>query len=242
MQRSRRKWFHTEQRRHAHDHGLRIELELNLSANAREAQTRYHALRSRQIFGIFEEILPPDRLVRVLGSFVGNAAVTQMALSFSDTRAHTDAIAIALYFGIQPTEPGRVRSMSVDDLRRDLEATRVPSVMNQVRQHVTIGRRMHIPVVACEGGQHLVTWNAGALQGDATLEALFDAVNRDQRFEALYSRYLQNWPEVGGGLFMHDTNCNRYGLFGRFGSLENIDQPRAEAPKYDAIQRRARGR
>jgi len=84
--------------------------------------------------------------------------------------------------------------------------------------------------------------NAGALQGDATLEALFDAVNRDQCFGALYSRYLQNWSDVGGGLFTHYTNCNRYGLFGRFGSLAYMDQPRAEAPKYDAIQRWLEGR
>jgi len=36
---------------------------------------------------------------------------------------------------------------------------------------------------------------------------------------------------------MHYTNCNGYPLFGRFGSLEDIDQPRAGAPKYDALQR-----
>jgi len=41
---------------------------------------------------------------------------------------------------------------------------------------------------------------------------------------------------------MHYTNCNGYGLFGRFGSLEYIDQPRAEAPKYDALQRWLEGR
>jgi len=34
-----------------------------------------------------------------------------------------------------------------------------------------------------------------------------------------------------------DTGC-----FGRFGSLGYIDQPRAEAPKYDAIQRWLEGR
>jgi hypothetical protein len=226
------------QARYAQQRGL----ELGLSTNPVEAQTRYHALRSRQIFGIFEEVFPPDRLVRVLGSFVANPAVTQTALSFRDTRAHTDAIAIAPYFGIQPTDLGRVRSMSVDSLLRDLEATAIPSVMNQVRQHVTIGRQSQIPVIAYEGGQHLVTWNAGAMQGDQTLEALFNAVNRDQRFGALYSRYLQNWSDVGGGLFMHYTNCNGYGLFGRFGSLEYINQPRSEAPKYDALQRWIEGR
>ena len=217
-------------------------LALGLSTNPAEAQIRYHAMRSREIFGIFESVLPPERLVRVLGSFVGNAATTNAALSFRDTRDHTDAVAIAPYFGIQPADLGRVRGMSVDDLLRDLEASAVPAVMAQVRQHGALPRQSRIPVVAYEGGQHLVTWNAGALQADPSLEALFDAVNRDQRFGALYSRYLQNWSDAGGGLFMHYTNCNSYGIFGRFGSLEYIGQPRAEAPKYDALQRWMEGR
>ncbi|MBY0494237.1 MAG: hypothetical protein K2Y23_08470 [Cyanobacteria bacterium] len=143
---------------------------------------------------------------------------------------------------IQPNDLGRVRNMSVDELLRDLEAAAVPAVMAQVRQHVTIGRQQQLPIIAYEGGQHLVTWNSGALQGDATLERLFDAVNRDPRFGPLYTRYLQNWQDAGGGLFMHYTNCNGYGLFGRFGSLEYINQPRSEAPKFDALQRWIEGR
>jgi len=226
------------QARYAQQRGL----ELRLSANPSEAQIRYHALRSREVFGIFEEVFPPERLVRVLGSAVATPAVTQMALSFRDTRAHTDAIAIAPYFGVPANDLARVRSMTADELLRDVEASSVPAVMNQVRQHVAIGRQQQLPVIAYEGGQHLVTWGAGALQGDPTLEALFDAVNRDPRFGALYSRYLQNWSDAGGGLFMHYTNCNVYGLFGRFGSLEYLDQPRAEAPKYDALQRWMEGR
>jgi len=226
------------QARYAQQRGL----ELGLSANPSEAQIRYHALRSREIFGIFEEVFPAERLVRVLGSAAAVPAATQTAVSFRDTRAHTDAIAIAPYFGIPATDLARVRSMTVDDLLRELEATSVPAVMNQVRQHVAIGRQQQLPVIAYEGGQHLVTWGAGPLQGDPRLEALFDAVNRDPRFGALYSRYLQNWADAGGGLFMHYMNCNVYGLFGRFGSLEYLDQPRTDAPKYDALQRWMEGR
>ena len=42
-------------------------LALGLSQNAFEAQIRFHARRSREIFGIWEQVFPKARLVRVLG-------------------------------------------------------------------------------------------------------------------------------------------------------------------------------
>ena len=217
-------------------------LALGLSTNPGEARVRYHALRSRQIFDIFERALPRARLVRVLGSHVASTATTTTALTFRDTAAHVDAIAIAPYFGILPNDLARVRGMTPEQLMRDLETNSIPSVMNQVRQQVAIGGRYRLPVIAYEGGQHLVTSGGGSLQGDSALESLFDAVNRDLRLGPLYSRYLQAWSDAGGGLFVHYTNCNGYGRFGRFGSLEYIDQQRDQAPKFDALQRWIEGR
>jgi hypothetical protein len=151
-------------------------------------------------------------------------------------------VAIAPYFGIMPNDLARVRSMTPDQLMRELEANGIPAVVNEVRQHVSIARQYSLPVIAYEGGQSLGTSGGGTLQGDATLEALFDAVNRDARFGQLYSRYLQSWSDAGGGLFVHYTNCFGYGRFGRFGSLEYIGQRRDEAPKFDALQRWIVGR
>jgi hypothetical protein len=58
---------------------------------------------------------------------------------------------------------------------------------------------------------------------------------------ALYARYLADWGDAGGQLFMHFTNCAAYNRYGRFGSLEYQDQPREDAPKYDALQRYLEG-
>ncbi len=35
------------------------------------------------------------------------------------------------------------------------------------------------------------------------LDALYLAANRDPRMGILYSRYLKDWAEAGGGLFMY---------------------------------------
>jgi len=44
-------------------------------------QIRYHAHRSREIFGIWESVVPRARLVRVLGSFDGNPVENELRSS-----------------------------------------------------------------------------------------------------------------------------------------------------------------
>jgi hypothetical protein len=211
---------------------------MGLSSDPFIASIRWHALRSRQIFDIFEQELPPSRLVRVLGSHVDNLSVTTTALTYSDTPSHVDAIAVAPYFGIFPNDLARVRNMTPEQLLDDMDTNSIPTEISHVRQHVTTGQQYAIPVISYEGGQSLTTSGGGTLQGDAQLEALFDATNRDPGFGPVYSRYLQRWNDTGAGLFMHYANCFRYGgSGGRFGSLEYIGQPRSSAPKYDALQR-----
>jgi hypothetical protein len=211
--------------------------------NAFIAGYRYHAFRSAHVFGFFEKVLPADRLVRVLGSHVANPNATIFALAYSDTAKHVDAIAIAPYFGVCPEDLSRVQNMTPGELMNDLETNQtsvcaIPSVLRQVGVQIGIGKKYGIPVLSYEGGQSLTTSGAGALQGDPTLEKLFDATNRDPNIGSLYSRFLQALNDSGLTLLNHYTNCFRYGgPGGRFGSLEYIDQSRSKAPKYDALQR-----
>src|SRR5204863_10081702 len=65
---------------------------------------------------------------------------------------------------------------------------------------------------------------------------LFDAANRDARMAGLYATYLDAWKASGAQLFVHYTHCDRYSPAGRWGSLEYLEQPRAAAPKFDALQ------
>jgi hypothetical protein len=212
-------------------------LALGLSTNPGEAQTRYHALRSRQIFGIFEEVFPPERLVRVLGSFIATPWVSDTALAYADVAAHTDALAIAPYFygPMQPQAQQEARTWTLDQLFSYLETVGVPETIALTRRQRTIADRYHVPLIAYEGGQSL---NAtGALAEDPALNALYDAANRDPRMGTLYTTWLRGWTDAGGGLLFHHTNCFRHNRWGRFGSLEYLTQPRSEAPKYDALQR-----
>jgi hypothetical protein len=50
-----------------------------------------------------------------------------------------------------------------------------------------------------------------------------------------FLEYLNAWKNSGGQAFMHFTDIGTYSKWGRWGSLENLYQTRAEAPKFDAI-------
>jgi len=211
-----------------------------LSSNPREAQIRFHAKRSAEIFAIWAGIFPKERLVRVLASQATNPWVSETALSYANVAASTDALAIAPYFGIRNDDIPRVRDMNLDDFMRELENTALPRAKDAMSRQFAISKKHRIPLVAYEAGQHLV--GAGKSKNDETLNALFDAANRDRRMGGLYTRYMKDWMATGAGLMVHFQHCAAYRKFNRFGSLEYMTQPRSEAPKYDAIQRFIEGR
>lgn len=220
------------QARYAQERGLAA----GLSGDPFEAQMRYHARRSAQIFRVFEEVFPPERVVRVLGSFIANPSVTQTMLSFGDTAAQTDVVAVAPYVGIPQPLQEPALSWSLDELFRQMEGSMLPAMMNNLRRHVDIARRYGKTVLSYEGGQHLVA--TGPYSTNANLNALYDAANRDPRMGTFYLAMLRHWSEAtAGALFLHLGHCGTYGQYGRFGSLEYLAQPRAQAPKYDALQR-----
>jgi hypothetical protein len=216
-------------------------LELGLSQNPVEAQMRYHVRRSREIFAIWEQVLPRERLVRVLGAFAAMPWLTQQELAYDDVVAHTDAVAIAPYFGMPMAEQARVAGLSVDQFMAELETVALPEQRRLTLAHAEVARRFGVRLIAYEGGQHLV--GVGSYQNDPALNALYDAANRDPRMGYLYSRYLQDWHEATGGELMTTLGyVGAYGRFGRWGVLEYLNQPRGEAPKYDALLRWIEGR
>src|SRR5262249_35598090 len=120
------------------------------------AGNRYQALRSQQIFQIFEGVFPPARLVRVVSSWAPFPAVSETLLSFGDTRVHTDALAIAPYFGGGIDDLRPFQRMSVDELMNWLQTTALPQVYTSMQQQADVAARYRLPLIAYEGGQHLV--------------------------------------------------------------------------------------
>ncbi len=221
--------------KHAQEEGLR----LGLSENPYEAQLRWHAQRSLRIFGIFERVFGEarkGRLVRVMGSHIANAWSSETLLSFEDAAKHTDALAVAPYFGGEYGDPkmrdflwGQTPDTFLEAMRRDS----LPRVKGWVAEQAKVAKKHGVRLVAYEGGQHLV--GHGPMQEDPRVNALFDAVNRDPKMKALYLDYLGMWRAAGGELFVHLGAVGNWSKYGRWGALEWMDQPREEAPKHDAL-------
>jgi hypothetical protein len=215
-------------------------LALKLSQDPGEAVLRFYAKRSVEIFKIWEKALGRERLVRVLSfqSDISPEYADEIALSFGDTRNHVDALAIGPYFGTDLAADAagvaRIRKMSLDELMRELKTSSLPKAKAEMLAHAKVARKYGLPMIAYEGGQHL--WNMSG-QAAPELDALFNAANRDPRMGALYSKYLNDWAEADGGLFMHELDCGSFEGMGNWGALEYLTQPRAEAPKYDALRR-----
>jgi hypothetical protein len=200
---------------------------------------QYHALRSRTVGGIFKDALGASRVVAVLGAHAANAWTATRGLDYLKGRfgaTGIDAVAIAPYFSVMPS-PAEARTysaMTLDGFFNRVRAEVLPASAAMTVNYRKLANRYGVRLIAYEGGQHMV--GLGGAQNDAALNTLFDAFNRDPRIKPLYLDYLAGWKRAGGELFVHFNDVSRYTKWGRWGALEYIAQPRAAAPKFDAIQ------
>lgn len=214
---------------------------LKLGPSDFEAQLQYHARRTREIAKIWTDVMGPqrNRLVRVLGSQAANPWTAEMMLDFEDTKSHVDAIAIAPYFGGHfgtEEQASRVSKLSLDAFFSELRSVALPETSTWITQNAKVARARNVLLLAYEGGQHLTGVGPAATE-NAALNSLFDRANRDPRMGELYSSYLNTWRDQGGGLFMHFVDCAGPSKWGRWGALEWLEQPREQAPKFDALMR-----
>jgi hypothetical protein len=212
-------------------------LKLGLSDNRFQAQLSFYALRASQVMTIWEQALPPQRLVRVLGSQAANSWVTDTELGVPGVRGHIDAVAIAPYFGGYTGDPktmDRFSTMKLEQLFAELKETALPEATTWIRAQKGACDKHQLPLIAYEGGQSLVGFN-GAENNEA-LSALFDAANRDPRMRESYVSYLAAWQTEGGKLFCHFNNCAADGKWGRWGAVRWLGQPSSETPKYAALE------
>jgi hypothetical protein len=194
---------------------------------------RWHAARSRRIFDIWREEIfadQPERVIRVLAGQSSNAWNSKQTLEFEDVYEHTDAWAIAPYFGGGDLAE-RIGRLDLDAAMATLRTDALQEAHRDMIEQAKLARRYGVDLIAYEGGQHLVVHG----KRDQDLDRMLDAINRDPRMREIYLAYLDMWKDAGGRLFVHFTHIGGYSRHGRWGSMERYDQPRTAAPKYDAL-------
>ncbi|CAA6821291.1 MAG: Unknown protein [uncultured Thiotrichaceae bacterium] len=218
------------------------------------ARLRYHSQRSVEIFNLFSEAFENDsaRVVRVLGSFIGDKVLTREMLKNISTD-DIDAVAIAPYFfgcakrSICPDAPKTLlEATTVDDIfdvidqPGSVDVKALESTIQTISNHLDEMAAYNLELVTYEGGQHLVTGifgNAITESDKPRLRQLFNAANRDPRMKDRYLQLLNAWKGLfgqGATLFTLYTMPQSYYRFGNFGLKEHLRKPRTESPKFDA--------
>jgi hypothetical protein len=206
----------------------------NLHANDYDAAMFYHGLRSVEIGAIFEQVLDPGRVIRVLAMqaavpwWIGNL------LDYSDIGDNVDAVAIAPYIGNElgnPATQNSVARMSLtevfDFMRRDMS-----EVMGKVRVALGHCQRHELDLITYEGGQHLCGY--GGAENNQALVDLFTRANADPEMGVLYGEYLRAWRAAGGNLFVAFNSTEGPSKWGAWGLVRTHDSDLTREPKYKA--------
>ena len=195
------------------------------------------AERTDAVFRSWREVFgqSASRVVRVVGTQAAVPWASKTVLTHRKLHERADALAVAPYFGLVAGRKNQaeIARLSVDELLERTENEILPKAIKNMQDQAEVAERFGLTLVAYEGGQHFSA--VGGVENNEEINALFDAINRDPRMKGLYLRYLAAWREAGGQLFVNFTNCGPYTKWGRWGLREYPDQPRAEAPKLDAV-------
>lgn len=230
-----------QQHRWAGEQGMRR----GLAPKPWEAAWRWNALRSVEIFRIWEEEFGGhQRLVRVLATQAANPYVSEQVLAFQDAYRHADALGVAPYISFNVPARGNrittaaVENWSLEQLLDHVQQQCLPQAIEWMARQKAVADKYGLELVAYEGGQHLVGVAGG--QNNDKVTALFHAANRHPRMGPIYDRYFQGWQQTGGKLFCYFSSVGRWSKWGSWGALEYYDDDPARAPKFQAILRFAR--
>ncbi len=219
------------QNRYARDQGNARKLDKNYY----HAGWRFYSQRSVEVFRIWEKVFGgTDRLVRIMATQTDDPWMSNLLLSHKDAYKHTDALAVAAYFGVETDaeDAPDLKKMTLAALFRHTADIELPRLLAKLKKNREVAEKYDLPLVAYEGGQHFV--GVGDDVDNPVIQKLFNDANHDARIADLYTRLYQGWKHIGGTLFVHYAAPGLYSKWGSWGIKEYLYEPRSEAPKYDA--------
>ncbi len=221
------------------------------------ARLRFYSKRAEEIFILWKAQFTGEsdtRLVRVLGSFIGDKVLTEQMLKTIVTD-NVDAVAIAPYFFGCPyeavcidAEKNLLEATTVDDIfaaidqPSNIDVKSLDGTIEAVKKQLTITSAHNLKLVTYEGGQHLVTGVLGSNdvseENKTRLRKLFNDANRDPRMKQRYITFLNAWKDLsdeGTTLFTLYTLPQSYYRYGNFGMKEHLNMSRIDSPKFDGV-------
>jgi hypothetical protein len=220
---------------------------LALAEKPWEAAWRYTAVRSVEIFRIWQEVFGGrERLVRVLPSQAANSYVAKQILGWKDAAAQADVLAIAPYISMNIPKEGKkltaaeVSTWNVDKFLDYVEANALPESIRWMEENKKIADQYGLRLVCYEAGQHFV--GVAGAENDPALTKLLHAANAHPRLAGIYSKYYAAWETSGGDLLCHFSSVGQWSKWGSWGLLQYADDDPRQSPKFTATMDWARKR
>lgn len=218
----------------------------NLDENEWTAANKYSAMRSSEIWALFEEEFGSEnneRIIKVLATHSGSTSITQMRIdglndpTINTNQVFADVLAIAPYFGhnyaTNELPPYTDAYPTAEEVAGSLSIEKIEEIRSQVAAQKVLANEQGLELVCYEGGQHFT--GSGDASEDDTLTAILEAANRHPLMYRRYTEYLDMLQEEGVELYANFTLSGSWSSSGMWGNLETIDQPLEEATKYMAL-------
>lgn len=217
------------------------EQEKNSPLNREEFATRQQV----RVWEVFQDVYGSSfetRIRRPMGGWAAVDSVNRARLTALNNAAinprgiKAQGLALAPYFGKvyrKDVLDAGVPSVEklLDDAAEDLAARRARHFVDMKQT----AKDFNVELWANEGGQTIRPDGEPAREV-ADFITNMTLANRHERMGTLYRSYMDVLNEAGFTLFLHFTFVEASGKFGAWGSLENLDQPSAQAPKHRALE------
>ncbi len=238
---------------------------LGFDAIAGGAMNNFYSYRTVQVIQIFEEVFAErkDKIIGVMAGSLPSSWGLDMRLRYnwSDTElshedAGVDVVSVAPYFGNSISNSANLDILEdwadhadtygLDNLFDEIiNGGRLPfsdaavsplqAMYDSMHAQRLIAERAGLPLVAYEGGQHLVVFRSADRARDIKIEELFFAANRDPRMGEIYTQIFDEWFGMGSGLFANFSHISHWSSSGSWGNIEYLGQPIEETPKHAAV-------
>lgn len=194
--------------------------------------------RSTEVFDAFEQVFNNEgRVVRVIAGQAVNFAILDNSLQGAtiDGVVKADVAAIAPYFTVDINalyQRHLAGTVNMDDIFTEMRAS-IDDLMVHVVENRQQAAARGLPLVAYEGGQHLIA-RPGEQHNNAAFVELLNAVNRDPRMGEMYTYYLDQWNAAGGKTMTLYNDTGPSTKWGYWGLKESYRDD--NAPKFRAVQ------
>lgn len=217
-------------------HVQKIGMEQGLDEKPWGAGWRYGAIRSLELFAIWQEVFGDrERLKRVLATQAANPFVSERICETRGAGGQADVLAVAPYisFNVQKEQAPDVANLGVEGILDQVEKEKLPKSFEWMRKQKEVADKWNLQLVCYEAGQHLV--GVGGGENHQPLTDTFMAANRHPRMADIYKTYLDGWQEIsGGGLICMFSSCGNWGKWGSWGLLEDATKNQEQSPKFRA--------